>query len=113
MNLPDNDEWTTALLTNPEVLAVNQDSAGKPAKRFFIPGLAAELWCRELADGSQAVGLFNRTGATAKVQLQWSELGILSAPEVRDLWLRKNLGKDQKFTSEIPAHGCVLLTLQP
>jgi hypothetical protein len=113
MNLPDNDEWTTALLTNPEVLAVNQDSAGTPAKRFFIPGLAAELWCRELADGAQAIGLFNRTGTIAKVQLQWSELGFRSAPEVRDLWLRKNLGKDKKFTAEIPPHGCVLLTVNP
>ncbi|HEV2691282.1 MAG TPA: glycoside hydrolase family 27 protein [Verrucomicrobiae bacterium] len=111
MNLPDNDDWTTALLTNPEVLAVNQDIAGKPAKRIFIRGLAAELWVRELADGAHAIGLFNRTGSTAKVELKWNEAGLRPAPKIRDLWLRKDLPKTKIFTDEIPSHGCVLLRL--
>jgi hypothetical protein len=112
MNLPDNDEWTTALLTNPEVLAVNQDSAGKPAKRVYVRGLAAELWVRELADGSHAVGLFNRTSQTAKVELNWSDAGLSASPKVRDLWLRKDLAKGKTFSTEISSHGCVLLLVQ-
>ncbi|MDR3459727.1 MAG: glycoside hydrolase family 27 protein [Verrucomicrobiae bacterium] len=112
MNLPDNDEWTTALLTNPEVLAVNQDAGGKPAKRVFLRGLAAEFWVRELADGSHAIGLFNRTGLATKVELTWSDAGLRSTPKVRDLWLRKDLAKGKVFTAEIPPHGCVLLRVE-
>jgi len=88
---------------------VNQDAAGKPAKRVFVRGLAAELWVRELADGSHAVGLFNRTTQAAKVELNWSDAGLKSTSKVRDLWLRKDLAKGKIFSVEIPSHGCVLL----
>jgi hypothetical protein len=49
MNLPDNDDWTAALLTNPEVLAINQDASAPPAKRIFKTGQTAEIWLRKLA----------------------------------------------------------------
>ena len=107
MNLPDNDEWTTALLTNPEVIGVNQDALGKPARRIFKPGQVAEVWVRELSDGAQAVGFFNRTGQTITAAYDW--VGFSTRPQVRDLWLRKNLPKPEKFSTEIPPHGCVLL----
>ena len=58
MNLPDNDDWTTALLTNPEVLAVNQDAEGRAAWRMAGPPVPAETWMKQLADGSFAVGCF-------------------------------------------------------
>ena len=61
MNLPDNDDWTTAILTNPEVLAVDQDPLGRPARRMFGVQPSAEVWVRELSGGNYAVGLFNRT----------------------------------------------------
>ena len=112
MNLPDNDDWTTALLTSPEFLAVNQDPLGQPAQRIFLRGLAAEVWTRELADGAHAIGLFNRTGQSATVELNWNDLGFKSAPKVRDLWLRKDLAKSKMFSDEIPAHGCVLLRVR-
>jgi hypothetical protein len=59
MNLPDNDDWTTALLTNPEVLAVNQDPLGKSGVRLSHTN-SVEMWSKDLADGSKAVALFNR-----------------------------------------------------
>ena len=108
-NLPDNDDWTAALLTNPEVLAVNQDSAGKPARRVTNPSLAAETWVKPLADGSSAVGFFNRTGQPLKMDVSWRKLGFRSRPKVRDLWLRKDLGRQRNFTAELPPHGCILL----
>jgi alpha-galactosidase len=109
MSLPDNDDWTTALLTNPEVMALDQDPLGKSARRVFVPGLNAELWTRELHDGSHAVGLFNRNSQPVKINLEWKEIGFKRAPKVRDLWLRTDLGKQKAFTGEIPPHGCVLL----
>jgi hypothetical protein len=108
-NLPDNDGWTTALLTNPEVLAVNQDPAGKPARRIAGQPQSAEIWMKELADGSFAVGIFNRTDQSVKVDLSWRNLGIRSAPKVRDLWLRTDLGRQKNFTADLPPHGCALL----
>ncbi|HKI68417.1 MAG TPA: hypothetical protein VKA67_02425, partial [Verrucomicrobiae bacterium] len=109
MNLPDNDVWTTAILTNPEVLAVNQDSLGKQARRMFGPPIPAETWVKPLADGSFAVGFFNRSDQPVKVDFPWRRLGFLSSPKVRDLWLRKDLGRQTNFIAELPAHGCALL----
>ena len=109
MNLPDNDDWTTAILSNPEVLAVDQDVLGRQARRMTADGTVTEMWVKELADGSLAVGFFNRTEKTARVDYRWHYLGFAGAPAVRDLWLRKDLDRQPHFTAEIPAHGCVLL----
>jgi alpha-galactosidase len=108
-NLPDNDDWTLALLTNPEVLAVNQDPLGLPAQRVVNPAVPAETWVKKLADGSVAVGFFNRTDQPVKIDVPWRNLGFRSVPNVRDLWLREDLGRQKNFTAELPAHGCVLL----
>jgi alpha-galactosidase len=111
MNLPDNDDWTTALLTNPEVMAIDQDPLGKTAKRIFVPGLAAELWVRELSNHSHAVGLFNRADQPVEVKLDWRQIGFRRELRVRDLWLRKDLGKQRDFSTELPPHGCILLSV--
>ena len=58
-NLPDNDAWTLALLTNPEVLAVNQDPLGAAARQIAATN-DVEIWVKPLRDGSHAVGVFNR-----------------------------------------------------
>jgi hypothetical protein len=108
-NLPDNDAWTLALLTNPEVLAVNQDALGQPAQRLTNVLAGAEIWTRKLADKSLAVGIFNRGKAAVPVKLVWKDLGLRAKPAVRDLWVRKDLGRVENFTAEIPPHGCVLL----
>jgi hypothetical protein len=109
MHLPDNDDWTTAILSNPEVMALNQDSLGKQAKRISIAGVSADVWLRELADGSHAISLFNRTTKTMTVQLNWKSAGLGTKPKVRDLWLREDLKPAKEFSAEIAAHGCVLL----
>ena len=58
------DTWTTALLTNPEVLAVNQDASGTHAKRVSMSG-STQVWARDLSGGRKAVALFNRGGSMA------------------------------------------------
>jgi alpha-galactosidase len=111
-NLPDNDDWTAALLTNPEVLALDQDSAGNAARRAPVSGLNGELWLRDLADGSHAVGIFSRTNQPVKVDVRWKQIGLSSRQYVRDLWLRKDLGHTKEFAAELPPHGCVLLKVR-
>ena len=111
-NLPDNDDWTLALLTNPEVIAVNQDPLGQPAQRLTNVLAGAEVWTKKLADKSVAVGIFNRGKEVVQVNLTWHDLGLPTKPAVRDLWLRKDLGRQKIFAAEIPPHGCVLLKVR-
>jgi len=110
-NLPDNDPWTLALLTNPEVLAVNQDSVGA-AGGLVSQAEGLEVWSKKLADGSLAVGLFNRGDMEDTVTADWSKLGITGRYTVRDLWLRKDMGRSSgKYAASVPSHGVVLLRL--
>ena len=108
-NLPDNDPWTLALLTNPEVLALDQDALGLPAQPLASAPAGADIWTRQLADKSLAVGIFNRGKTPLPVNLVWKDLGLGAQPAVRDLWLRQDLPKSDTFAAEIPPHGCVLL----
>jgi alpha-galactosidase len=111
-NLPDNDPWTLALLTNPEVLAVNQDPLGAAAQRVTNVVAGAEIWTKKLSDKSLAVGVFNRGKTNLTANLVWRDLGLPSKPAVRDLWLRKDLARGKNFSIEIPPHGCTLLRVK-
>lgn len=109
MNLPDNDEQTLSLLTNDEVLAIDQDAGGHPARRV-AQKFGTEVWIKDLADGSKAIGLFNRSSAEAKVELNWKEAGLTGTQNLRDLWQHKDLGAfEETFSQTIPPHGSVLL----
>lgn len=94
-NLPDTDEWTLSLLTNDEVIAVNQDPLGKPAERVSQKD-GVEIWRKELHDGSVAVGYFNRSDAPVAVRL----------PAGRDLWRRQHV-KETIVTMQ--PHAAMLL----
>lgn len=84
-----NDSWTLALLTNEEVLAVNQDALGNRAKRLSQQN-NTEVWARDLADGRKAVALFNRGTQDATVSVTFSQLGLTGTPAVRDLWRKQD-----------------------
>jgi len=113
MNLPDNDEWTAALLTNPEVLALNQDPWAKAARRTTGLPTRSEVWLRDLQDGSLAVGIFNRSDEPDEAVLLWRDLGLTPPVKVRDLWLRQDLDAPDSFTAALAPHACRLLRLQP
>jgi alpha-galactosidase len=103
------DDFTRALLTNSEVLAVNQDPLGKqawPVKKAD----PIEVWARPLADGAWAVGLFNRGPLPAKVKVTWADLKLDGLQPVRDLWQQKDLGSfADGFEAATPPHGAVLV----
>jgi hypothetical protein len=106
------DPWELAILTNEEILAVNQDSLGEPAMRVFNHhGL--EVWQRNLADGRIAVGLFNRSEDDATVSATWADLGLSGSYQVRDLWQKKDLpAADGKVELSVPSHCAGMLTLK-
>jgi alpha-galactosidase len=104
------DTFTLNLLTNDEVLAVNQDPLGKPASQVHADDEEVEVWARDLSDGTKAVGLFNRGEMPNKVTAKWSELGITGKQLVRDLWRQKDIGDlDGEYTVEVPRHGAVMI----
>jgi alpha-galactosidase len=106
------DEFTLSLLTNDEVLEVNQDPLGKQARRVAQAG-SLDVWAKEMEDGSVAVGLFNRGEIENKVIAKWSDLGVSGKKIVRDLWRQKDLGEyEDQFSTTVPRHGVVLVQLR-
>jgi alpha-galactosidase len=123
------DEFTLGLLTNDEVLAVDQDPSGHEAVvvaksddtvAITRPGARpsphtyarTQVWAKTLADGSQAVGLFNLGDAAGPVTVKWSDLKISGEQKVRDLWRQKDLAAaTDEFTATVPAHGVELVKI--
>jgi alpha-galactosidase len=107
------DAFTLGLLTNDEVIDVDQDPLGKPGRRVAKNG-GLEVWARELEDGSKAVGLFNREGTLTEVSATWADLGVSGPQKVRDLWREKDLGTfNDVFRAYIPRHGVLLVRMWP
>ncbi len=103
------DPLTISLLTNDDVLDVDQDPLGKAAHRIWQDG-RLEVWARPLADGTVAVGLFNRGLAANKITVPWTLIGRTGAQPVRDLWQRRDLGASRDaFSATVPRHGVVLI----
>ncbi|MGO8764357.1 MAG: glycoside hydrolase family 27 protein [Limisphaerales bacterium] len=108
-NLPDTDDWTLSLLTNDEVIAVDQDVLGMAAQRVMQTN-HMEIWVKELKNGGKAIGLFNRSASARDVELDWKVAGLAGKQSLRDLWSHKNLGTfNTKYSLPVPAHGAVLL----
>ncbi len=104
-----------AILTNKEVIAVNQDALGAQGRRVRKDG-DKEIWVKQLKDGSRAVILFNRGAAETDISLNWTELGYPEhvSATVRDLWAAKDLGKfTGKFSSKVASHETLVLRVTP
>jgi alpha-galactosidase len=101
-----------AILTNREVIGVDQDKKGVEGKRIAKVG-NTEVWSRSLADGSQAIALFNRGGDAANITVKWADLGLSGAPKkTRDLWAHADLkATGDAYSAMVPSHGVVMLKL--
>ncbi len=103
------DEFTLNLLTNDEVIEVNQDPLGRQAGRIAKHG-EVEVWAKDMEDGSKVVGLFNLGEEQASAVLNWPELGLKGKHAVRDLWRQQDLGSfANQFQAPVPRHGVVLV----
>ncbi|THD83241.1 MAG: glycoside hydrolase family 27 protein [Phenylobacterium sp.] len=101
---------TKAILTNREVIAIDQDPAGRQGDRVKAEG-ALEVWARPLAGGGRAVGLFNLSDQPAELEVAFTAVGLKGAVKTRDVWAAKDLGRLSRYKTQIPAHGVVLLRL--
>jgi len=107
------DDFTLNLLTNDEVIEVDQDPLGRPGRRVAKDG-DLEVWARPMEDGSLAVGLFNRDEGLKVIEAKWEDLGVRGPQKVRDLWRQRDVGiADSKFEAYVARHGVVLVRLWP
>jgi alpha-galactosidase len=103
------DPFTMNLLTNDEVLELDQDELGKQAAQTIVDG-RKQVYLKELADGSHAIGLFNLADAPQEVSATWDDLKLAAPKRVRDLWRQKDLTADPaRITAIVPRHGVVLV----
>jgi hypothetical protein len=104
---------TLATLTNPEVIAVDQDSLGLQGVKAVSYGDGLEVWTKALSTpGERAVLLLNRTGDPAAIAVHWSDLGLSdsSPASVRDLWARKDLGSfDSSYSATVQSNDAAML----
>ena len=105
------DDWTISLLTNKEVLAVDQHSVANHAAIYTN---ATAVWIAETpAHDAYYLAAFNRTESAADLSYSWKELGLNGvAYSQRDLWQHKNLPVAKSFAARLAPHGCVLFRLQ-
>ena len=103
------------ILTNKEVIAVNQDVLGREGSRVW-KDQDREVWSRQLKDGGRAVLLLNRGTSEAEITAPWEAIGYpgdISA-RVRDLWAHRDLGQfTGKFGSKVESHGVVVVRIKP
>ena len=119
------DDFTLNLLTNDEVIEVDQDPLGKPA-RMVSDENGVQIWARPLEDGSLAIGFFNTDdyGKTPQSYVHWGDekpksftfdliaFGLKGKYKIRDLWRQKDLGEfEGSFKTEIRHHGVVMIKL--
>ncbi|MEO7715712.1 MAG: putative Ig domain-containing protein [Capsulimonas sp.] len=128
------DPFTLSLLTNDEVIAIDQDPLGRAATQIShaggditLTGAAPyashgetnsvtlpclQVWAKPLEDGSQAVGLFNLGEQPAEVIADFSDLKMSGKQSVRDLWRQKALGTFRsEYKAIVPAHGVALVKI--
>jgi alpha-galactosidase len=107
------DPFTLNLLTNDEVLAVDQDALGHQATKI-VQEKDASVYGKTLEDGSWAIGLFNRATSPQVVSVKWSDLKLSGSVKVRDLWRQKDLGVEADgYSTTVNPHGVVLLKITP
>jgi alpha-galactosidase len=114
-DLRDMSDETLEILTNKEVIAVDQDALGKTGVKVRDDG-DFEVWSKQLEDGGRAIVLFNRSLSTANISVSWTEIGYPAhlKASVRDLWQHKDLGEfTEEFSANVPSHDAVMIRVIP
>jgi alpha-galactosidase len=102
---------TLETLGNTEVIAVNQDPAGKQGTRIKTSG-STEVWAKNLTNSNEKAVLFlNRGSATATISTNWTDIGLAAGKAtVRDLWAKSDKGEfTTSYSASVAAHGGVMI----
>ncbi|MBO7684032.1 MAG: putative Ig domain-containing protein [Kiritimatiellae bacterium] len=107
------DDFTRALLTNDEVIEVNQDELGAQAA-LVAKGPRAQVWAKPMHDGSLVFALFNTADTVTRIAIDYDSLGIEGKWLARDLWRQKDEGIfGIRYSVEVPGHATHLARLFP
>ena len=102
---------TRDILTNREVIAVDQDRLGSQGAPVSLRD-GIEIWAKPLEAGSEVVAIFNRGSCEREVSLAWAEVGRPAGPaSVRDLWNHSDIAPGRGYSGRVPGHGVVMLLL--
>ena len=102
------DDFTLGLLTNPEVIEINQDPLGKQAREVKTIGEVG-IWTKEMEDGSRAVGIINMDEQDREITLFPEEIGLEGTRNIRDLWRQTDVPLDNgSLKIKVPKHGAAL-----
>ncbi len=105
------DDFTLSLLTNDEVIDVNQDPLGVHGAPI-VDNNEEAIYVKQLEDGSMAVGLFNKTLEPREMSIKLQQLGFYDKKTIRDLWRQKDIATvEGNYSSTVNPHGCVLLKI--
>lgn len=110
--LPSADAWTTSLLTNPEVIAMDQHSTGNHP---VVTTDTTIVWVAQSASAKRPyLAVFNVSESSQTIHYAWKDLGFPAAKyRLRDLWERKDLGLAASLDVTVPWHGVMLYRLSP
>jgi alpha-galactosidase len=109
------DADTRAILTDKEILAIDQDPLGRQGRRVAKDG-EREVWARELQGGYRAVALLNRAATPQSITVKWENLGYPAdvKAQLRDVWQHKDLGAATgSFTATVAPHAAMIVTVKP
>lgn len=108
-DMRDNDDWTLSLLTNTEVMNINQNSS---QNRMVYRKDEKVAWTAKDSEGNTVVALFNLNNEEAGVSLSLDELELEGTFKVRNIWERTECGEVTKEISyKLPAHGALFLKI--
>jgi alpha-galactosidase len=110
-----------AVLTNREVIAVDQDPLGVQGRVMLDRGYGIQVWAKPLADGAVAVAILNQRADSMDAYVRWNDVGLPLGPaRVRDLWAHEDLpvhtdngAYDERLQTRVPPHGVVMLRVTP
>jgi alpha-galactosidase len=100
------------ILTNSEVIAVDQDALGAGGREVYSAG-AMKVWSKPLASGDVVVAVFNTAGESIRAMLSITRLGLSGKYSARDLWTHEEMGAlPEDFSVTVPVHGVAMLRLK-
>lgn len=103
------------ILTNPEVIAIDQDPLGVQGRlvQNFPPQL--QVWVKPLSDGSRAAVLLNRASVPTTISAAFGRMGVATdSARVRDLWAQEDMGTfERRYEATVPSHGVVMVKVTP
>jgi alpha-galactosidase len=112
-DLPNMKPEVKAILTNKDVIAIDQDKLGHQATRDYVDG-EIEVWSRRLSGGAMAVAVLNIGAdhvATHPFHLNLAKLGLHGAQKGKDLWTGKDVTLTENQAIELPAHDILLVRI--